>query len=38
VRAGWSFWPAMGAGVGATLAAYGALVGVDRVFALKLFM
>lgn len=38
VRAGWAFWPAMGAGIGATLAAYGAMLGLDKVFALKLFM
>jgi hypothetical protein len=37
VRAGWSFWPAMGAGIAATLAAYGALLGVDRWLALRLF-
>lgn len=37
VRAGWSFWPAMGAGIAATLAAYGAMLGVDRAFALRLF-
>ena len=38
VRAGWNFWSAMGAGVGATLVAYGAMLGLDKVFALKLFM
>ena len=37
VRAGWSFWSAMGAGIGATLVAYGALLGVDRWFGLRLF-
>ena len=37
VRAGWGFWPAMGAGIVATLAAYGAMLGIDRAFALKLF-
>lgn len=37
VRAGWGFWAAMGAGIGATLAAYGALLGIDRLFELKLF-
>lgn len=37
VRAGWSFWPAMGAGIVATLAAYGALLGIDRWLALRLF-
>ncbi len=38
VRAGWGFWPAMGAGIGATLVAYGAMIGLDKAFALKLFM
>jgi len=37
VRAGWSFWTSMSAGVAATLAAYGAMLGIDRWFALKLF-
>lgn len=37
VKAGWQFWPAMAGGVAATLLAYGALLGVDRLFALKLF-
>jgi predicted exporter len=37
VRAGWGFWPAMGVGVVATLAAYAAMLGVDRIFQLKLF-
>lgn len=37
VRAGWAFWPALGSGIAATLAAYGALLLVDRYFALKLF-
>ena len=37
VRAGWGFWPAMGAAIVATLAAYGAMLGIDRAFALKLF-
>lgn len=37
VRAGWSFWSAMGAGIGTTLLAYGAMLGVDRLFGLKLF-
>lgn len=36
VKAGWHFWPALGAGVASTLIAYGALMGVDRVFGLKL--
>src|SRR6185312_13613627 len=36
VRGGWGFWPALAAGVGATLAAYGAVLGIDRAFALKL--
>ena len=37
VRAGWGFWTSMSTGVAATLVAYGALLGVDRAFALKLF-
>jgi hypothetical protein len=37
VRAGWSFWAAMSAGIGATLVAYGAMLGIDRWFGLKLF-
>jgi hypothetical protein len=37
VRAGWGFWPSMGAGIAATLAGYGAMLGVDRMFGLKLF-
>lgn len=37
VKAGWSFWPALAAGVGATLAGYGLLLGIDKAFALKLF-
>lgn len=37
VKAGWAFWPALGAGAGATLAAYGALLGTDRIFRLGLF-
>jgi len=37
VRAGWGFWPAMGAGIAATLAAYGALLGIDRWLVLRLF-
>jgi hypothetical protein len=37
VRAGWSFWTSMGAGVAATLIAYAAMIGIDRAFALKLF-
>ena len=37
VKAGWNFWPAMGAGIAVTLAAYGAMLGVDRVFQLKFF-
>lgn len=36
VKAGWRFWPAMGAGIGSTLIAYGALLGVDRMYGLKL--
>lgn len=37
VRTGWGFWPAMAAGSGATLAAYGLLLGVDRWLSLHLF-
>lgn len=37
VKAGWGFWPSIAAGVGATLVAYGALVGTDRMFRLGLF-
>jgi len=37
VRAGWGFWTAIGSGIAATLLAYGALLGVDRMFQLKLF-
>jgi hypothetical protein len=37
VRAGWAFWTSMGAGIAATLIAYGAMLGVDRAFGLKLF-
>jgi hypothetical protein len=37
VRAGWGFWTSMGSGIAATLVAYGAMLGVDRAFALKLF-
>lgn len=37
VRAGWGFWPALGAGVASTLLAYGALLLADRQFALRLF-
>ena len=38
VRAGWGFWPALGAGIAATLVAYGALLGIDKAFQLKLFV
>ena len=38
VKAGWGFWPALGAGVASTLIAYGALLGVDRLFQLRLFV
>ena len=38
VRAGWGFWPAIGAGIAATLVAYGAMLGIDKVFQLKLFV
>jgi hypothetical protein len=37
VRTGWTFWMSMGAGIAATLVAYGAMLGVDRAFGLKLF-
>lgn len=37
VKSGWNFWPAMGAGVAITLAAYGAMLGIDRFFQLRLF-
>jgi hypothetical protein len=37
VRASWGFCSSMSAGVAATLAAYGAMPGIDRCFALKLF-
>jgi hypothetical protein len=37
VRAGSTFWMSMGAGIAATLVAYGAMLGVDRAFGLKLF-
>ena len=37
VKAGWTFWPSMGAGIGATLVAYGALLWADKTFALRLF-
>jgi hypothetical protein len=37
VRAGFDFWSAMGAGIVSTLVAYGAMVGIDRWFALELF-
>lgn len=37
VKVGWAFWPAMAAGVAATLAAYGALALIDHLFRLRLF-
>ena len=37
VRAGWGFWTAICAGIVATLLAYGALLGIDRMLQLKLF-
>ncbi len=37
VKAGWGFWPALAAGVASTLVAYGALLGADRLFHLRLF-
>ncbi|GAB3374393.1 DUF3147 family protein [Azotobacter armeniacus] len=38
VKLGWSFWPALGAGVLATLLAYAVLLGIDRLFRLGLFV
>ncbi|HEY6895263.1 MAG TPA: hypothetical protein VI258_13900, partial [Rhodanobacteraceae bacterium] len=37
VRAGWGFWPALTAGIAVTLAAYGAMLGIDRWLSLRLF-
>lgn len=37
IKSGWGFWPAMGSGIAVTLAAYGAMLGLDRIFQLKLF-
>ena len=37
VKAGWNFWTSMGAGIGATLVAYGALLGIDKMLGLRLF-
>lgn len=37
VKVGWGFWPALGAGVLATLLAYAVLLGLDRLFRLGLF-
>ena len=37
IKAGWNFWPSLCAGIGVTVAAYGAMVGIDRVFGLRLF-
>lgn len=37
VKADWGFWPALGAGIGATLLAYGAMAGIDRWLQLRLF-
>ncbi|HKE48520.1 MAG TPA: DUF3147 family protein [Rhodanobacteraceae bacterium] len=37
VRVGWGFWTALGAGIAATLVAYGAMLAADRAFGLKLF-
>ena len=37
VSAGWDFWAALAAGIGATLIAYGARELADRQFALTLF-
>jgi hypothetical protein len=36
VRADLGFWPALALAVAATLVAYGALLGIDRLFGLKL--
>ena len=37
VKAGWGFWMAMGTGIAATLVAYGGLLGINRLFQLRLF-
>jgi hypothetical protein len=37
VKAGWHFWPALAAGIGATLLCYGAMLGADKAFRLGLF-
>jgi hypothetical protein len=37
VKAGWGFWPSLATGVVATLFAYGTMLGVDRLFQLRLF-
>jgi hypothetical protein len=37
VKAGWGFWPALMAGIAATLFAYGGLLGIDRWLQLRLF-
>lgn len=37
VKAGWGFWPAMGAGVSCTILVYGGMIAIDRSFDLKLF-
>ncbi len=37
IKTGWGFWPAMGAGIVATIGAYIGLLAVDRGFGLQLF-
>jgi hypothetical protein len=37
VKTGWGFWPAMAAGVAATIGAYLGLLAIDRGFGLHLF-
>lgn len=37
VKAGWGFWPSLGAGTACTVCAYGCMVAIDRSFELKLF-
>jgi hypothetical protein len=37
IKIGWGFWPAMGAGIVATIVAYIGLLAIDRNFELQLF-
>jgi hypothetical protein len=37
VKAGWGFWPAMGAGIVASISGYASLLAIDRGLDLKLF-